>query len=52
MAMLRRRPNNRRPMMDFVLVGRYESRIGVMVRATAGMGGYDKRHTDAQHPQQ
>jgi hypothetical protein len=38
-------------MMRFVLIGRYENRIGAMVRSTTGMGasGYDKRHTDAQN---
>jgi hypothetical protein len=38
MAMLRRIPNNRRSMMCFVLIGRYENRIGMMIRATPGMG--------------
>jgi len=53
MAMLRRVSNNRRPLMGFMLVGRYENGIGVMVRAAAGMGagGNDKRHTDTKHPE-
>ena len=35
------------------LVGRDENRIGVMVRATTGLGagGNDKRQTNAQHPE-
>ena len=50
-AVRRRVPDNRRPLMGFMLVGRDENRIGVMVRAAAGMGagGNGKRHTDAQH---
>ena len=53
MAMLRRILNNRRSMMGFMLVGRYENGIGAMVRTTTGVGarGYDKRHTDAHHPE-
>jgi hypothetical protein len=36
-----------------MLVGRYENRIAVMVRATTGLGagGNDKRQTNAQHPE-
>jgi hypothetical protein len=52
MAMLWRIPNNRRSTMRFMLIGWYENGVGVMVRATTGMGarGNGKRHTDAQHP--
>ena len=38
MEMLRRILNNRRSMMRFMLIDRYENRFGVMVHATAGMG--------------
>ena len=52
MAMLWRIPNNRRSMMRFMLIDRYENRVGVTVRAPAGMGACSngKRHTDAQNP--
>jgi hypothetical protein len=52
MAMLWRIPNNRCSMMRFMLIDRFENRVGVTVRATAGMGasGNGKRHIDAQHP--
>jgi hypothetical protein len=53
MAMLRRIPHNRRSMMRFMFIGRYENGLDVMVRATTGMGARSngKRHTDAQHPE-
>jgi hypothetical protein len=52
MAMLWRIPNDRRSMMRFMPIDRCENGVGVMVRATAGMGasGNGKCHTDAQHP--
>jgi hypothetical protein len=52
MAMLRRIPNPRRSTMRFMLIGRHENGVGVMIRATTGMGarGNGKCHTDAQHP--
>jgi hypothetical protein len=51
MAMLLRILNYRSSMMGFMVIGRYENRIGAMVRTTTGVGasGYDKRHINAQH---
>ena len=53
MAMLWRIPNNRRLMMRFMLIDRYENGVAVIVRAPAGMGACSngKRHTCAQHPE-
>ena len=52
MAMLKRIPNNRRSMVRFMLIGPHENGVGVMIRATTGMGarGNGECHTDAQHP--
>ena len=53
MAMLWRIPNNRRLMMRFMLIDRYENGVAVIVRPTTGMGarGNGNRHTCAQHPE-
>ena len=43
MVMLRRILNNWRSMMCFMLVDRYENRIGAMVRPTKGMGASQRQ---------
>jgi hypothetical protein len=52
MSMLGRVLNNRRMTMRFMLIGRYENRLGVLIRAAPSMGAHSngKRPTDAQHP--
>jgi len=52
MAMLWRIPNNWSVAMRFMLIGRYENGLVVLVGSASspGVGGNGKRHTDAQYP--